>query len=277
MRRWAGRRCRQPVVPLWMRMKISIATPCLNCAGYLEQSIRSVLAQETEADVQLVVMDGQSTDGTLDILRRYGDRLTWRSEPDEYYSHALNKAFALCDGDIVAWINADDYYEPGAFETVRRAFAAHPDIQWVAGYYRMINAAGREIRQWQARYKHWLLRHYSYPLLVAENVFAQPSVFMRRSALEQCLPLDYTTQNRPAADYELWLKLGRVGGAPLVIREVLSNFRYLPSSVTGSQTAKLFRSELNYARKLFRPYPLPVLLHYVNYLKIRLLYSWWKW
>ncbi len=257
-------------------MKISVVTPSLGRAAYLEQSIRSVQEQETAADIQHIVMDGQSTDGTLDILRKFDDRLTWRSEPDECYSHALNKAFALCDGDVWAWINADDYYEPAAFEAVRRAFEDNPGAQWVAGYYRMVDREGREIRQLHARYKHWLLRHYSYPLLVAENMFAQPSVFMRREALEQCLLLDQETANRPAADYELWLKMGRLG-PPLILQQVFSNFRYLPDSVTGSQTAALFRGELGYARKCFREYPLPVLVHHLNYVKIRLFYSWWRW
>jgi len=257
-------------------VRISIVTPSLNCANHIEQSILSVRNQETSADIQYVVMDGGSTDGTLDILRKYEDRLTWVSEPDEYHSHALNKAFALCDGDVVAWINADDYYEPGAFEVVRQTFEVNPDASWVAGYYRMVDADGREIRKLQARYKHWLMRHYSYSLLVAENVFAQPSTFYRRGALEKCLPLDYISPNRPAFDYKLWLDLGKVG-APAVVPEVLSNFRYLSDSVTGAQTGKLFKGELNYARREFRTHPFAVVLHHLNWMKIRLVYSWWRW
>ncbi len=257
-------------------MKLSIATPSYNGGRYFEQTIKSVLDQQTSMHVQYVVMDGESTDNTLDLLKKYDDKITWRSEPDEYHSHALNKAFELCDGDIVGWINTDDYYEPGAFERVRKTFEANPDAKWVAGYYRMVDEKGNEIRKLQAKYKHWLIRHYSYPLLVAENVFAQPSTFYRREALEKCLPLDYTSPNRPAFDYKLWLDLGNLG-RPAIIKEVLSNFRYLPDSVTGAQTAALFKGELNYARQEKANHPFAVMLHHVNWLKIRLLYSWWNW
>ncbi len=257
-------------------MKISVAMSSLNCAKYIEQSILSVLNQKVMADIQFVIMDGGSTDGTIDILKKYESRITWRSEKDKCPSDALNKAFALCDGDIMAWINADDVYEDGAFELVRKAFDLHPDGLWVAGYYRMIDGGGREIRRLHAMYKHFLMRHYSYPLLVAENVFAQPSVFFCGKALRQVLPLDSESPNRIAFDYELWLKLGRLG-VPVIIPEVLSSFRYIPESITGSRTGALFKAELNYARKEFGNYPISVAVHHLNWLKIRLFYSWWRW
>ncbi len=257
-------------------VKISVAMSSLNGAESLEQSILSVLNQDTTADVQFVVMDGGSTDGTVDILKKYGSRITWRSEKDKCPSDALNKAFALCDGDIMAWINADDFYEPGAFEVAVKTFENNPDAQWMAGYYRMINSAGHEIRRLQAKYKHLLMRNYSYPLLVAENTFAQPSVFMRREALARVMPLDYESVNCCAFDYELWLNLGKLG-RPVIVPNVLSNFRYLPDSITGSRTAELFRAELNYARKEFRSHPIAVMIHHLNWLKIRIFYSWWRW
>jgi glycosyltransferase involved in cell wall biosynthesis len=257
-------------------VKISVVTPSLNGARYLEQAIRSVLDQETSAEIQYVVMDGGSTDGTVEILRKYGDRILWRSEKDKYHSDALNKGFALCDGDVVAWINTDDFYEPGAFETARRTFEAHPEALWMAGFYRMTDENGADTRSLHARYKHFLMRHYSYWLLVSQNVFAQPSVFMRRSVLEKALPLDCESPNRPAFDYELWLRLGKMG-RPAIVPKVLSCFRWHKASVSGRQTAALFNGELEYAKKEFGTHPTAVLLHYLNWMGIRLTYTWWKW
>ena len=256
-------------------MKFSIVTPCRNAEKYIEQTIQSVLNQKTEAEVQYVVMDGLSDDGTVDILKKYDGQIDWTTEKDEYHSHAINKGFAKCDGDIFAWINADDFYEPGVFEKVRKIFEENPDVQWVAGYYRMLDADDKEIRQLHARYKHFLMRHYSYGLSLVENIFAQPSVFFRKDAFLSTGELDYTSKNRPAFDYQLWVKLGKIG-KPYIVKDVFSNFRYYAESVSGSQTKALFNGELNYAKAEFKRHPFAVMLHYLTWMRNRLLYRIWK-
>lgn len=256
-------------------MIFSIVTPCRNAERFIEETIRSVLAQEVDAAVQYVIQDGLSTDGTAEIVKRFSGSLEWRSEKDVFPSDAINKGFARCNGDIFGWINADDCYEPGALAAVKRAFEENPEAQWVAGYYRMVDIDGREIRRMHARYKHFLLRHYSHRLQLVENCFAQPSVFWRREAWESIGALDCLSPNRTAFDYELWLKLGKLG-KPVIIPQVLSNFRYFSESISGSQTKALFNGELAYAKKEFREHPFVVPLHYLTWLRNRLLYNIWK-
>jgi glycosyltransferase involved in cell wall biosynthesis len=110
---------------------ISIVTPSFNAAAYLEDAILSVSRQGRVA-VEHIVTDAVSTDGTLEILRQY-PHLRWISEPDRGQSDAINKGFLLAKGELVGWLNADDYYLPGALEAIANAAAAHPEADVIYG------------------------------------------------------------------------------------------------------------------------------------------------
>ncbi|HMR66226.1 MAG TPA: glycosyltransferase family 2 protein, partial [Anaerolineae bacterium] len=112
--------------------KISIVTPSYNQADYLEATIQSVLAQVYPA-VEHIVIDGGSTDTTLKILRKYERILQWLSEPDQGQAEAINKGFTKSTGEIVAWLNSDDIYLPGALHRVANFFSQHPEIDVVYG------------------------------------------------------------------------------------------------------------------------------------------------
>lgn len=113
--------------------KISIITPSYNQAPYIEATLRSVLDEQDYPNLEYWVIDGGSTDGTLDILRRYEGRLRWISEPDGGQADAINKGMRLATGDILAWMNSDDLYAPGALRVAGEYFAAHPETMFLYG------------------------------------------------------------------------------------------------------------------------------------------------
>ncbi len=124
-----------------MTLRLTVITPSLNQARYLERTIRSVLDQGYP-DLEYIVMDGGSTDGSVEILRRYDDCLAyWVSEPDNGQSWAINRAIERSTGEVLAYINSDDYYLPGAFEATLQFFV-DPDVRWVAGATEYRQASG---------------------------------------------------------------------------------------------------------------------------------------
>jgi len=116
-----------------MLPKISIVTPSFNQGRFLEETIRSVLDQNYP-NLEYIIIDGGSTDETVDVIRRYEDKITsWVSEKDRGQVHAINKGIEKTTGDIFAFINSDDLYLPGTFQTVAEYFASHPESEWVCG------------------------------------------------------------------------------------------------------------------------------------------------
>jgi glycosyltransferase involved in cell wall biosynthesis len=113
--------------------RISIVTPSYNQAGFLRKTLDSVLDQHYP-DLEFIVIDGGSNDGSVEILREYNPRLTyWISEPDRGQSHALNKGFAHASGEILTWLNSDDVLLPGALQAVGEIFARCPQVHWLTG------------------------------------------------------------------------------------------------------------------------------------------------
>lgn len=182
-------------------MRVSIITPSYNQADYLEQTIRSVLDQGYP-DLEYIIVDGGSTDGSVEIIRRYADRLAWWvSERDHGQADAINKGFRRATGEIVAWLNSDDYFLPGAISAAAEILAAHPDWSAVYGDVLAIDGAGHKIKV--HRYADWGLEG-----LMCFRVIGQPSVFMRRAVLEQSGLLDESYHY--LLDHEFWLRVGLV-------------------------------------------------------------------
>jgi len=180
---------------------VSIITPSYNQVRYLETTICSVLEQEYPR-LEYLIVDGASTDGSVDIIQRYADKLTWWvSEPDKGQADAINKGLLRAQGEIVAWLNSDDYYLPGAIETAVRAFQENEQCGLVFGDVLAVDGQGHTLN---------LLRYAPRSLadLMSFQIIGQPSVFMRRSVLEQAglLDLDY----HYLLDHHLWIRMAAI-------------------------------------------------------------------
>lgn len=181
---------------------VSIITPSFNQAAYLETCIRSVLSQDCP-NLEYIIVDGGSTDGSVEIIKKYLNRLSWWvSEKDNGQAEAINKGLARARGEIVAWLNSDDYYLPGAVSAAVRALEMHPHVAMVYGDMLAVDESGQTINVF--RYRQLTLED-----LLCFQIIGQPAVFMRRVALEQAGGLD------PAyhclLDHHLWLRLATQG------------------------------------------------------------------
>ena len=180
--------------------RVSIITPSFNQAQYLEETLRSVLEQGYP-DLEYIVVDGGSTDGSVEIIKKYADRLAWWvSEKDKGQAEAINKGFARATGDIVAWVNSDDYYLPGAIAEAVRALEEHPECGMVYGDVVSIDGAGQPVNV--MTYGDWGLED-----LMQFNIIGQPGVFMRRDGLERAGYLDLSYHF--LLDHELWLRVAQ--------------------------------------------------------------------
>jgi glycosyltransferase involved in cell wall biosynthesis len=179
--------------------RVSIVTPCLNAASHIEATIQSVLSQDYP-NIEYLVMDGGSTDGTLKILTQYEGRLRWRSEPDEGTADAVNRGFALTSGEILGFLNADDLYHPGAISSALRALAEHPSDAGVYGDAWWIDENGSRIAPYP-------VRDFDRGLLERECFICQPASFVRREVFENLGGL--SPEFQLAFDYEFWLRLSR--------------------------------------------------------------------
>jgi glycosyltransferase involved in cell wall biosynthesis len=211
-------------------MKVSVITPSYNQAHFIARTVESVLGQRGDFDLEYLVVDGASRDGTLDVLRRYDGRLRLLSEPDRGQSHAINKGFALATGEVLAWLNSDDVYAPGALDVAVRTLG-DTGARWCFGDCTVIDAEDRPIRGAISAYKSWVSRRYSLRRLIGRNFIPQPAVFFRRDLLDEVGGVDESL--RYAMDYDLWLRFARVA-EPAFVPRVLASFRWQRASITAS-------------------------------------------
>jgi glycosyltransferase involved in cell wall biosynthesis len=185
-------------------LTVTCVVPCRNRAPWLRPTIDSILEQDHDR-VECIVVDACSTDGTLDILKSYGSRIRWVSEPDRGHADAINKGWRRGSGQVLAWLNADDTWAgPHAARTAAEHLADHPDTAVVYGECYQIDAAGRRVgyeylRQWDLAYA---VEH-------CDHCVPQAAAFIRREALDRAGWLDEAFYQKK--DHELWLRLALVG------------------------------------------------------------------
>lgn len=218
---------------------IGIVTPSYNQGFFIKETIDSVLGQQY-ARLDYRVVDGGSTDDTLDILNSYGSRIKWVSEKDDGQAQAVNKGLKRITSDIVAFINSDDAYLPGAFSSVGRYFHDHPEAMWLTGDHCIIDGNGKRIQPYVAGYKKMLRRHPGFSRLAVANYIVQPSTFWRRKLVDEIGFFDESLQY--CFDYDFWMRA--IQRYPLhVLDNKLSLFRIHGASKGGSRFERQFAEE----------------------------------
>jgi glycosyltransferase involved in cell wall biosynthesis len=208
---------------------ISVITPTLNQGGTIEETIQSVASQDYP-NFEHIVVDGGSTDRTLEILGKY-PQLRWVSEPDRGQSDAINKGLRMSAGDILAYLNSDDVYRPGAFQAVADAFDAHPQNGVVVGDCHMIDARSEIQGLFRARVRRRedLLRYWEWG---TGFCIPQPAVFVRRELFGRAG--GFREHLHLAMDYDMWLRLSAYTGFT-VVSKTLAAFRVAPDTKTRRQ------------------------------------------
>jgi glycosyltransferase involved in cell wall biosynthesis len=235
-------------IPMSDTPLVSIVVPAYNLGHYLAATIESILAQDYPR-VELIVIDDGSTDNTREVLARYTGRLHWESQPNAGQVAAMNRGFAMAQGEILSWIGADDLLLPDAASTSVRQLEAHPDIVLTYCDFNQIDPNGRIIRRIRTP-------DYSYRAMVAKVICPPgPGAFFRRSAWQATGAWD--TSLKIMLDYDYWLRLG-LRGPFMRIPKVLALYRIHPGQETFSRMDQNKAAEpVRVITRLFELHTLP--------------------
>lgn len=248
--------------------KISIITPSFNQGHFIKETIDSVLNQNYP-NLEYIVMDGGSTDNTVEILKSYGNKITWVSKKDKGQTDAINKGLKKATGDIIAYLNSDDVYLPNTLNTVSEYFVNHQDAFIVTGDYFIIDANGKKIQSYVATYKKMLRKNPTIEKLAIANYIIQPSTFWRKEVFKEVGLFDESL--RYCMDFDYWLRTMK-----LFKLHVLSNhfslFRIHGESKGGALFVKQFDEEHQVVLKHISN-PIIRLLHKIHASMIVLAYK----
>jgi glycosyltransferase involved in cell wall biosynthesis len=208
---------------------ISIITPSYNQGIFIEETIKSVLGQGYP-NLQYIIIDGGSMDGTLEIIRKYEGHLAyWVSEPDKGQYHAINKGFERADGEIIGWLCSDDTYLPGALDYVGKIFDEQAQINVLLGGWNYIDEAGKLLWTEYARY-------HQRELALGAGRIGQPATFWRRRVYERLGPISEEFQH--CMDGEYFLRMGQFFEF-YPVKKVLANYRLHQNSKTVAEHRKM--------------------------------------
>jgi glycosyltransferase involved in cell wall biosynthesis len=201
--------------------RFSVIVPSFQQGEFLERTLRSILEQR-DADVEIIVQDGGSTDQSIEILKRYADRVRWESKTDGGQTAAINEGLQKASGEYLCYLNSDDVLYPGALREVGEHFLAHPEATVVYGLADFID----DEDHWIAAYP---VEPWNYARLLETCFVCQPACFFRRPVLKRFGPFDQTLHY--AMDYEYWLRVGAI-----------VHFHFLPKKLAGSRCHALAKT-----------------------------------
>lgn len=224
--------------------RISIVTPSFNQGKFLEETILSVLDQNYP-NLEYFVMDGGSTDNSVEIIQKYASRLTyWESKPDRGQSHAINKGFRMATGELVAWVNSDDLFTPGALFEVAEVWKRDQSFGLIHGISEIVDEKGNSTGKERGSPVDFIDS-----LLTSDNPVAQPSTYISRLAMEDVGYLD--EKLHMSMDWDLWLRISKKYPVCFLPR-VLSKSRYWSLTKTSTQVEKAGQDHVAIIHKLDR-------------------------
>jgi len=228
---------------------VSIVTPSYNKGAFIEETILSVRNQDYP-NIEHIVIDGGSTDNTLDIIKKYEGtyNMRWVSEPDEGQSEAINKGWRKAHGEILAYLNADDTYMPRAIETAVKFLNDHPEISMVYGDCNIVNECNEVVGRCQAT--EFDIKE----MICGRGSVPQPATFFRRAVLDEIGYLD--SDLYMAMDFDYWIRIGLKFKAKY-IPQLIANFRRCPGTKSVSEAYKFGPEHLYIIDKTFANPELP--------------------
>jgi glycosyltransferase involved in cell wall biosynthesis len=255
--------------------KFSIVTPSLNQGRFIEQTIRSVIEQEGDFEIEYLIMDGGSSDDSVEIIRKYADfvnrgeypirckrvDIIWKSEKDRGQSDAINKGFDRATGDYFAYLNSDDLYMPGGLSAAAAAFNNHPDADFVYGDGEVIGETGDLRWEWLSRpYNQKVMTSYHFLWNDFANYLLQQAVFWRRSAAARVGSFD--SDFHYGMDYEYWVRAGAKGLKLIHFPQKVAQFRMIAGTKSLSGPTVFWSDFLEMIRRFKGPGRMPVYFAY---------------
>ena len=235
--------------PLPDLLTVTIVTPSYNQGEFLEETILSVLNQDYPR-IEYLIIDGGSTDGSVEIIRRYENRLAyWVSEPDRGQSHAINKGFQRANGEILGWLNSDDVYCPGAVRAAVDFLELHPDVALMYGGADMIGLDGSMLGPIP-------VEDFDAPVCIARHryIIPQPAAFFRREAIERVGLLDERLNY--CLDWDYWMRMALAGLKVSRVPQILARCRLHPDAKTVRELIGPHEEMVSWVDRFFSQ-PLP--------------------
>ena len=236
---------------------VTIVTPCLNAAAFIARTVESVLNQDYP-HIEYIVMDGGSSDGTVDVLEAWRGRLECISAPDGGAADAINRGFLRSHGTIFGWLNADDTYQPGAISAAVRSLVSTPEAAVVYGQGVWTDAEDRVLGPYPT------VSPYDAAHWERECFICQPAAFMTRGAFEAAGMLD--PDLRSSFDYDLWIRLSR-GNLFVAIPEILAASRMHPGNKSLGQRRQVFQESIRLLQRHFGFVPVSWIYGYLSFLR----------
>ena len=230
---------------------VSIVTPSYNMAPLLEETIESVLGQDYP-HIEYIVMDGGSTDGSLEILRKYEGRLRYESRPDRGATDAINRGFRQSRGPIFAFLNADDTYLPGAVATAVRHLLANRSYAGIYGEGYLTDEKGKIVCRYPTE-------RFDPELLKQTCFICQPAAFLWREAFAEAGMLDLNCEF--GLDYDLWIKIAK-RGMLVKVDDYLATSRMHAGSRTLNERRRVYRSNITILKRHYGYAPFPMIYGY---------------